>query len=121
MGYRASLELVLDCERPMSLATFWCEALDYLALHMDSNLAVLVPNKGGSPPLLLQRVPEPKAGKNRRHVDVVVNDIDAEVKRLQGLRARRIDEAALSLSGTPWIRMFDPEQNKFCVSTGLEW
>jgi predicted enzyme related to lactoylglutathione lyase len=55
------------------------------------------------------------------HIDIVVHDIEAEVHRLQALGAGRIDEGAQSFGGTRWVPMSDPEQNEFCVSTGVEW
>jgi predicted enzyme related to lactoylglutathione lyase len=112
---------VLDCEEPKRLAKFWREALDYREHYTDANLIVLVPKRGIASPLLLQAVPEPKAGKNRMHVDIVADDIEGEVHRLQALGARRIDEGVQSFEGTRWVRMSDPEQNEFCVSTGVEW
>ena len=121
MRHKARVELVLDCEEPKRLAKFWRAALDYRDCYMDANLAVLVPKEGIASPLLLQGVPEPKAGKNRMHLDIVVDDIEAEVRRLQALGARRIDEGGQSLGETRWVRMSDPEQNEFCVSTGIEW
>ena len=72
-------------------------------------------------PRILQGVPEPKVGKNRMHVDIVVDDVEAEVHRLQALGARRIDEGVQSFGGTQWVRMSDPEQNEFCVFTGVDW
>ena len=121
MGHRAKVELVLDCAEPMRLATFWRDALDYRDYYADATLAVLVPKEGIASPLLLQGVPEPKAGKNRMHLDIVVDDIEAEVHRLLELGAQRIDEGVQSFGGTRWVRMSDPEQNEFCVSTGVEW
>jgi predicted enzyme related to lactoylglutathione lyase len=121
MGHRAKLEIVLDCAEPKRLAEFWREALDYREYYADTKLAVLVPKTGIASPLLLQGVPEPKAGKNRMHIDIVVDDVEAEVRRLQALGARRIDEDVQSFGGTRWVRMSDPEQNEFCVSTGVEW
>jgi predicted enzyme related to lactoylglutathione lyase len=121
MGHRARVELVLDCAEPKKLATFWREALDYRDYYADANLAVLVPKEGIASPLLLQSVPEPKVGKNRMHLDIVVDDIESEVHRLQGIGAHRIDEGVQSFGGTRWVRMSDPEQNEFCVSTGVEW
>jgi predicted enzyme related to lactoylglutathione lyase len=115
------LELVLDCAEPTKLATFWREALDYRDHHTGASLVVLVPKEGLASPLLLQGVPEPKAGKNRMHLDIVVEDIEAEVHRLQGIGAHRIDEDVQTFGGTRWVRMSDPEQNEFCVSTGIEW
>jgi hypothetical protein len=121
MGHKATVELVLDCEQPKSLAKFWCEALDYREYYTDAKLAVLVPKVGIASPLLLQGVPEPKAGKNRMHLDMVVDDVEAEVHRLQALGACRIDEGEQSFVETRWVRMCDPEKNEFCVSTGVDW
>jgi predicted enzyme related to lactoylglutathione lyase len=121
MGHKATVEIVLDCEWPERLVTFWCEALDYRDYYTDTNLTVLVPNAGTASPLLLQKVPEPKVGKNRMHIDIIVDDVEAEVHRLQALGARRIDDGVQSLGGTRWVRMSDPEQNEFCVSTGVGW
>jgi predicted enzyme related to lactoylglutathione lyase len=121
MGHKARVELVLDCAEPQKLATFWRQALDYRDHYTDGTLAVLVPEEGMGSPLLLQGVPEAKAGKNRMHLDIVVDDIETEVDRLQALGAHRIDEGVQSFGGTRWVRMADPEQNEFCVSTGVEW
>ena len=121
MGHKSTVELVLDCAEPKRLAKFWREALDYREYYTDANLAVLVANEGIASPLLLQAVPEPKAGKNRMHLDIIVDDIEAEVHRLQALGAHRIDEGVQSFGGTRWVRMSDPEQNEFCVSSGIEW
>jgi predicted enzyme related to lactoylglutathione lyase len=121
MGRKAKMELVIDCAEPTRLAAFWREALDYRDYYTDANLAVLVPNEGTASPLLLQGVPEPRAGKNRMHLDIIVDDIEAEVRRLQELGAHRIDKSVQSLEGTQWVRMSDPEQNEFCISTGVEW
>jgi predicted enzyme related to lactoylglutathione lyase len=121
MTHKATVELVLDCAEPKTLAVFWREALDYREYYTDAKLAVLVPKDGMASPLLLQRVPEPKAGKNRMHLDIVVDDIEVEVDRLEGLGAHRIDEGVQSFAGTRWVRMSDPEHNEFCVSTGVEW
>lgn len=121
MVRKATMELVLDCQEPKRLANFWRAALGYLDHYADSTLTVLVPDGGSASPLLLQRVPEPKAGKNRMHLDIVVDDIEAEVLRLETLGARRIDHDVQSFGGTWWVRMSDPELNEFCVSTGIEW
>ncbi len=101
MAHKARVELVLDCAEPTKLAEFWREALDYRAYYTDVNLAVLVPKEGIASPLLLQGVPEPKAGKNRMHLDIVVEDIEAEIHRLQALGAHRIDEGVQSFGGNP--------------------
>ena len=121
MVRKARLELVLYCQEPNRLANFWRQALDYRDHFTDTELAVLVPKDGSAAPLLLQRVPEPKTVKNRMHLDVIVDDVETEVRRLEGLGARRIDHDVQSFGGTQWVRLSDPEDNEFCVSTGIEW
>ena len=57
---------------------------------------------------------EPKAGKNRLHIDLnpVGCEQDEEVERLIGLGARRVDIG----QGKPsWVVLADPEGNEFCV------
>lgn len=121
MAHKARVELVLDCADPERLAAFWREALDYRDHYTDATLAVLVPKEGIASPLLLQGVPEPKGVKNRMHLDIVVDNIEAEVDRLQKLGAHRIDEDLQNFGGIRWVRMSDPERNEFCVSSGIEW
>lgn len=121
MGRKARLDLVLDCARPAELAAFWREALGYREYYVADDVAVLVPEEGNTSPLVLQGVPEPKAGKNRMHLDIVVDEIEPEVERLEALGAQRIDEHPQRLGDMEWVRMRDPEQNEFCVCTGVEW
>jgi predicted enzyme related to lactoylglutathione lyase len=121
MGQKARVDLVLDCANPATLVDFWRDALGYREYYVDRSFAVLVPKEGTSPPLVLQGVPEPKAGKNRMHLDIVVDDIEPEVERLAALGATRLDTGVQSFGETQWVRMLDPEQNEFCVCTGVEW
>jgi hypothetical protein len=60
-------------------------------------------------------VPEGKVAKNRMHLDVHAADVAAEVDRLLGLGASRIDDVAITEAGTSWVRMQDPDGNEFCV------
>ncbi|MEV0121054.1 VOC family protein [Streptomyces sp. NPDC050703] len=65
--------------------------------------------------ILFQRVPEPKTGKNRLHLDVHAEQgrRDDEVARVEGLGAtvsRHVKEP-----GGEWVIMTDPEGNEFCV------
>jgi predicted enzyme related to lactoylglutathione lyase len=118
---KARVDLVLDCEDPARLVEFWREALGYREYFVDTSFAVLVPKEGNTPPLVLQGVPEPKSGKNRMHLDIVVDEIEPEVERLRGLGAQRLDEGIREFAGTQWVRMADPEHNEFCICTGVEW
>ncbi len=121
MSRTGSVEIVLDCHAPLELAGFWRSALDYREHFRDATLVVLVSKDGSGPPLLLQGVPEPKAAKNRMHLDLVVRDVDDEVRRLEALGARCVDSEVREFKGTRWRTMADPEDNEFCVSTGVDW
>jgi predicted enzyme related to lactoylglutathione lyase len=67
----------------------------------------------GGPELVLQRVDDPKVGKNRVHLDWRVADHDAEVLRLQNAGARVVQ--SYEEPGWKWSVMADPEENEFCV------
>jgi hypothetical protein len=118
---KARVDLVLDCAEPARLVAFWREALGYREYFVDTTFAVLVPKEGNASPLVLQGVPELKSTKNRMHVDIVVDDIEPEIDRLCALGARRLDAGVQSFGAAQWVRMADPEQNEFCVCTGVEW
>ena len=118
---KARVDLVVDCAEPAKLVAFWRDALDYREYFTDESFAVLIPKDGNAPPLVLQGVPEPRTTKNRMHLDLVVDDIEVEVARLQALGAHRLDEDHQPFGGSEWVRMADPEHNEFCVCTGVEW
>jgi len=113
-----SIGLVLDCEDPARLARFWAPALGLTELGAAGNYVVLVDQQGRLPKLLLQQVAEPKAGKNRMHLDIDHPDIEGEAARLEALGARRIEGDGRLEHGTRWIVMADPEGNEFCVCDG---
>jgi predicted enzyme related to lactoylglutathione lyase len=80
---------------------------------------VLAPVSGMTgPKLALQRVPEPRALKNRMHIDIWVADIESEAARLEALGAKRLHEKPLAEHGFQWFQLADPEGNEFCVGLG---
>jgi predicted enzyme related to lactoylglutathione lyase len=99
---------------------FWREALGYRVHYSQPSLAVLVHDANASP-LILQQVPEPKVGKNRMHLDIVTENVEVEVTRLEALGARRLHDGVRSFGKVRWVTMADPENNELCVSTGVEW
>ena len=107
--------LVLDCADPALLAPFWAAALDYVSVGEAGAYTALFPNGRPGPKLLLQKVDEPKQGKNRMHLDIEVPDIEAEAARLETLGATRVQPEQLSEHGSTWILMTDPEGNEFCI------
>jgi len=111
--------VTLDCADPHRLAPFWAEALRYHANPYQAPYLTLTDPTGRSPELVLQKVPEPKQGKNRMHLDLFGNDIEAEARRMESLGARRLSkEPVLGPTGDRWIVMADPDGNEFCVCQG---
>ena len=105
-------QLVIDCSDPDSLAGFWAEAIGYVkqppppgydsweALlaemgipedRWNSRSAIVPPDDDTGTRIFFQQVPEPKAAKNRLHLDISVGAgsppqerpaiVDAEVER----------------------------------------
>ena len=69
------------------------------------------------PTWIFAQVPEPKAGKNRLHLDVVATDVEAEIARLVELGAARV--ADHEEYGYAWTLMADPEGNEFDIAGQL--
>jgi predicted enzyme related to lactoylglutathione lyase len=110
----ATLGLVLDCADPDKLAEFWSAAIGYTTLGGAGSYLLLVDESGQQPKLLLQRVGEPKSGKNRMHFDIETPLVDDEVARLEALGATRAEDPRVE-HGARWVVMADPEGNEFCV------
>ncbi len=108
-----SIHIVLDCADPEKLAAFWSKALDYEIAGFAEQWGMLKGPRDGDI-LLLQRVPEPKSGKNRMHLDITTPDIEAKAKELEVIGAVRLTEV-MEQFNSRWITMADPEGNEFCV------
>ena len=70
-------------------------------------------DRGERPRLWFQRVPQPKSGKNRVHLDLRADDLDQEVARLVGLGA----SVLYARTTDDLVVMGDPEGNEFCLLT----
>ena len=116
------VKVVLDGHDLDALASFWCAALGYEQLGIwDESYRSLRPAATGAatgPHLLLQRVPEQKAAKNRLHLDLHPDNGPATVERLAALGATLVGEPNteyLDAFGTTFQVLADPEGNEFCV------
>lgn len=114
--------LTVDCRDPHAQAGFWAAALDWeIVLDQDGD-PMIVPtvDRSAAPPgafpVLFLRTPDTKVTKNRIHLDLAPDDQDAEIARLEGLGARRVDIGQRDVS---WVVMADPEGNEFCVLASL--
>lgn len=109
-------EVVIDCADHGAVVDFWAAALGYERREVNEQYVALVPpsREPGRPPLLFQRVPEPKVAKNRVHLDLRAEVMADEVVRLRDLGATVLAER--TLGDFAWTVMADPEGNEFCVS-----
>lgn len=107
--------VTFDCTDATRLAGFWSQVLDR-PLDPDPSpfFASIGRGAGDGPGWLFQAVPEPRNGKNRVHVDLVAGDREAEVARLLGLGATRVEDH--DEWGVRWTVLADPEDNVFCVA-----
>jgi predicted enzyme related to lactoylglutathione lyase len=113
----SSIEVAIDAVDAEPIAMFWEAALGYRRLYEREPYIVLgPPPDDGRPRLVIQRVDRLSPEKTPVHIDLRVEDPDAEVARLQTLGATVewvIDESA---SGSiSWTTMADPQGTVFCV------
>jgi catechol 2,3-dioxygenase-like lactoylglutathione lyase family enzyme len=106
-------QIALDGNDLDAMIEFWVAALGYEMDHRDEGYAVLRDPDGAEPRVFLQKVPEPKAGKNRAHFDVAVPAERAAVDRLAALGARILWREDYQTHH--WTVLADPEGNEFCV------
>lgn len=94
---------------------FWCAVLGLEVVHEEGQFAYLG-RLGGeeSPRLAFQEVPEPRAGKNRLHLDVRVPDREAFEARVLELGGSKVGEHQEG-DFPAWSVMADPEGNRFCI------
>ena len=117
MSHRSRVcHFVIDVDDLDQAVTFWSSALGgteepigpdsrhvYRQLRLpDSEIRIL-----------LQHTTDPKAGKERMHLDLETDDVEAEVRRLEQLGATRHDHQ--QTRGFDFWVMRDPWRNEFCV------
>jgi hypothetical protein len=148
------VQVTFDARDPRALSTFWRDALGYVhpgppgmdvppgADPLDAwdvflerigvppsernTRSAIEDPAGEGPRLFFQQVPEPKAGKNRVHLDVRaapglagdarMDALEAECERLVALGARRLQrfDPQPPLSAGHLV-LADPEGNEFCL------
>ena len=108
--------LVIDSTDPQRILPFWCTLLDaeVAADIGDGQFIVLSPTSGMR--ISFQRVPESKQGKNRLHLDLDVEDLDAATAEIEGLGGRWLEPGTTrEVNGYIWRTMADPEGNEFDI------
>jgi Glyoxalase-like domain len=118
--------VTFDCEDALTVARFWSAVLgrpldpdgsrDFAAIGFAgrrdrAGWASVKPNL--DPTWMFVRVGEPKAAKNRVHLDLVASDVDAEVARHVELGATLVGD--VDEYGYTWTVLHDPEGNEYCI------
>jgi len=106
--------LTFDAADPLALARFWAAVLGSDVDEDSTPDKAFVEAAGwGGPSIWFNAVPEPKAAKNRMHLDLRAPATMAEeVARLERLGATVVERyPELTV-------MRDPEGNEFCVEPG---
>ncbi|MDT0200716.1 VOC family protein [Nocardioides sp. AE5] len=112
-----SIEMItVDCRDAEALGAWWAEQTGGRVVEENDGWFVVVKMAEGQPVLGFQRVDDPTPGKNRMHLDVTSDDVDAEVSRL--VSAGATHESEHTMGELRWVTLADPEGNLFCVGGG---
>lgn len=104
----------VDCADHRAQARFWASVFDWQFMSESDDEIAIAKDENSWPGMVFSNVPEAKTVKNRLHIDLNPDDQAAEVARLEGLGAKRVD---IGQGDVRWVVMSDPEGNEFCVLT----
>lgn len=98
--------VIIDCQNAdlAEAGRFWSQALGRAAKPAEGSYLALE-DRPGQPLVEVQTVSHP----SRVHLDIESDDIEAEVRRLEALGARRVEQIR-----TWWV-MEAPTGQRFCV------
>jgi predicted enzyme related to lactoylglutathione lyase len=111
--------VAIDSVDPVRLAEFWSALLEAPVGETlgDGEFVLLSPTAEGLT-IGFQWVPEAKSGKNRVHLDLVVEDLDQSTAEIEALGGRWLERGnTRDLDGFRWRCMADPEGNEFDIDT----
>ena len=111
--------VTVDTSNPRELATFWQKVLE-VGVEEESGESPAGPRyvmldaaEGERTSLVFQWVPEEKQTKNRLHVDVSVDDLEATTELVTSLGGSQV--ADYDEPDYRWRVMLDPHGNEFCL------
>jgi Glyoxalase-like domain len=106
--------VVIDCNDFAVMYAFWRDVLGYVPREApEEGWAVLQDPGHRQVNVSLQKVPEPRVGKNRLHFDLYTDDQPGEVARLLALGATRFPRDPDA--DEDFVTLQDPEGNLFDV------
>ena len=113
-------QVVIDALRADDIAGFWSALLERPVKDGAKQFFAMIPasTDGTFPALMFLAVPEPRHGKNRVHLDLVADDLAAEVERAVTLGATKV--ADFNEYGATWTTLTDPEGNIFDIGLRRE-
>jgi predicted enzyme related to lactoylglutathione lyase len=109
--------VTVDCNDPRRVAEFWSAVFAVPVIEGGADRPGwlrLQPLEPATPFLNFQPVEEPKTGKARLHLDVLVDDLDRAVERIVELGGTD-SGAREELPRGRIAVMRDPEGNEFCL------
>jgi hypothetical protein len=108
-------QVVIDSLRADDIAGFWSGLLERPVNEGANQFFAMIPASpdGRFPALMFLAVPEPRHVKNRVHLDLVADDLAAEVERAVSLGATKV--ADFNEYGATWTTLTDPEGNIFDI------
>lgn len=109
--------ITIDCRDPDVAAAFWERFLGYQRRPQSEGstyVTVDCPEHVAGPPhLTFQRVPEPKTGKTRAHLDLFVDNAQPLTRQMLAAGAHQV---SVTDAGEWTTRVLtDPAGNEFCV------
>jgi predicted enzyme related to lactoylglutathione lyase len=118
-GIGRFLFVTIDSQDADRLAAFWAAVLGTeVDTTMDEGRFVFLKRSDSLPVLCFQRVPEAKVGKNRLHLDLEVEDLDAATADIVALGGSRVGDTDRHLESFVWRTMADPEGDEFDITVG---
>jgi predicted enzyme related to lactoylglutathione lyase len=106
--------LTIDAIDPPRLAAFWGEVLGTTVDETSDEGRFVFLAAADGHILSFQRVPEPKSVKNRVHLDLRVEDLDAATDAVLALDGTW-DGNEWTLDDARWRTVRDPEGNEFDI------
>jgi predicted enzyme related to lactoylglutathione lyase len=110
MHYSRLSSLIIDCKVDdlQAAAEFWSQAIGRKIANVDQDgedRYAEIETAADEPIILIQKV----AHESRVHLDIETDDVEAEVKRLEALGAKRVEFIKR------WWVMEAPTGHRFCV------
>lgn len=106
--------ITIDTTDAEGLATWWSEQTGAHVAETNDGWFVILAGGGLGLLLAFQKVEEVTPGKNRVHLDLTAEDLEAETERLLAAGASLVERRGTE--DFRWNTLADPQGNVFCVA-----